>query len=152
MVMVGSRVPRERMGSRHLGGSGRARTPRDRPLTGTAAILAATVGRAPHARRYGNSTTTLKNHMVGRAVLGEPPSAGTSTHGPSSGSAPFSTACISAPVQPPAQWTRCEKRHYRYCILSSHTCRTNRSNQVIYPRNGLVHCLKHRQISTQRII
>ena len=54
-------------------------------------------GRA--ARPYGNSTTTLKNRMVGRAVPGEPPSSGTSAHGPSSDSAPFSTARISAPVQ-----------------------------------------------------
>ena len=37
--------------------------------------------------------------MVGRAVPGEPPSSVTSSHGPSSLSAPFSTACISAPVQ-----------------------------------------------------
>ena len=41
------------------------------------------VGRAPRARRYGTSTTTLKNRMVGRAVPGEPPSFGTSAHGAS---------------------------------------------------------------------
>ena len=78
---------------------GEGRAPARPQLTGAAAILAALVGRAPRARRYGNSTTTLKNRMVGRAVLGEPPSSGTSTHGPSSLSAPFSTARISAPVQ-----------------------------------------------------
>ena len=84
------------------------RAPARPPLTGTAAILAATLTTLkslirhahPHARRYGNSTTTLKNRMVGRAVPGEPPSAGTSTHGPASVAAPFSTACISAAVRP----------------------------------------------------
>ena len=52
---------------------GEGRAPARPQLTGTAAILAALVGCAPRARRYGNSTTTLKNRMVGRAVPGEPP-------------------------------------------------------------------------------
>ena len=45
------------------------------------------------ARPYGTTTTTLKNLNAGL------PPAGTSAHGPSSAAAPFSTACISAPVQ-----------------------------------------------------
>ena len=66
--------------------------------TGTTGVSPVAVGCAPRARRYG-TTTTLKNRMVGRAVPGEPPSSGTSAHGPSSDADPFNTACISAPVQ-----------------------------------------------------
>ncbi|MBQ6011452.1 MAG: hypothetical protein IJL17_23175 [Kiritimatiellae bacterium] len=42
--------------------------------------------------RYGSTTSTLKNRMVGRAVPGEPPPTATSPHGPSSVAAPFTTA------------------------------------------------------------
>ena len=58
--------------------------------------LAASHGRARAPRappHYGSSTTTLKN------LNAVSPSSGTSAHGPSSLSAPFNTACISAPVQ-----------------------------------------------------
>ena len=46
--------------------------------------------------RYGTSTTTLKNRIAAFSAAVAP---STAFHSPSSVTAPFSTACISAPVQ-----------------------------------------------------
>ena len=96
------RACRGRMECRHLGGAleQRASCPlqalgwrASAPATGATGVPPVAVGRAPRTRRYGTSTTTLKN--LKPALF----SSVTVCHSPSSLSAPFSTTGISAPVQ-----------------------------------------------------